>query len=459
MCRAADELSGHALLTKLLADQDLTDVFLQASDGKRIPANRCILAVKSEVFKKMLYGKFEEASNRVVKIEFDGTVLKAVVEYCYKDTAEILKVKKDWQAETPLKQLQRLKQLQSLVKLFGAAAYLNLPGLEKKALETLNAMLKTNPSLSFAMLEAGYEAGPAFPKEMREIAMNEIRHNRDISFNAEWVSILSPDVLEEILSDDGHRMPEMDLFNILHLWADGNGGGDGGDTRDNRHKIASEFTKHIRLELIDPVHLAEKVSSSDLVSQEQLLQAYKSHAVAASEAKGRPERRARCMAQWKDSSSDVIGSIAETCEVQLLDYPEITSGVHQWMVQVEEVCDSAWLGVAHTGLSLDMKRFLGAQRGGWVYGKGGTTHGAGQIARGFPKFAVGSKITFTLNLLMGGEGNGILSTAVDGGTPSTLFTDLRSILEGKEGGFVPAASLCNPGRVRMLCVQKLEDRE
>jgi hypothetical protein len=37
----------------------------------------------------MLFGKYSEAKNSVLKVEYEGRVLKAVVDYCYTNHAVI----------------------------------------------------------------------------------------------------------------------------------------------------------------------------------------------------------------------------------------------------------------------------------------------------------------------------------------------------------------------------------
>jgi len=80
-----------------------------------------------------------------------------------------------------------------------------------------------------------------------------------------------------------------------------------------------------------------------------------------------------------------------------------------------------------------------------------------QFGGGNPRFGVGSKVTFTLNLLPDKcNKHGTLTASVDGGPTFDLFQNLcASLQDGKHGGFVPAVSLRFNGRVRLLDIQQL----
>ena len=70
-------------LWQALLDPDLNDVQLVANDGDQIPASRFVLAARSPVLKRMLYGSFREAkSSTICMMGYESTVLKAVVHYC-----------------------------------------------------------------------------------------------------------------------------------------------------------------------------------------------------------------------------------------------------------------------------------------------------------------------------------------------------------------------------------------
>eukprot|EP00523_Entomoneis_sp_CCMP467_P010766 CAMPEP_0168723988 /NCGR_PEP_ID=MMETSP0724-20121128/3403_1 /TAXON_ID=265536 /ORGANISM="Amphiprora sp., Strain CCMP467" /LENGTH=474 /DNA_ID=CAMNT_0008770721 /DNA_START=36 /DNA_END=1460 /DNA_ORIENTATION=- len=461
-----EEVPCDKLLSVMLQDE-LSDITLKASDGVEVLACRAVLAAKSKVLRKMLYGNFVEASHRTIQIGYEGVILTALVEYIYTDTASLLKRTTHKNSNNnnndtlPAPQQQpepteayhaATRRVQNLVKLNAAGTYFNLPRLCEKVRKELSAWLKTNPELSFALLEAGKEQGPSVPNEISfDLALYHIRNNtQGVIKDPNMIVQLSSPVLEMILTDQKHTMNEMDLFQLLQWWAQGI---DGGDL--DRIDTARTLSQHIRLELIDPVNLSTVVTESGLVSESRLCEAYKVLALAAHANMVLPKKQFRLELKWLDSQSDVVTSPAvNTHEVKLLDYPEMTSGTFQWCCELEELCNYTWLGVQHTGM-----QDANFDDGCFFYSHAGTLYpnrtSSSTIGFGF---APGSKVTLTLDLRADADQGGTLTaTVVEGGAPITLFTNMRQEVLNCEGGFVPAAWLKSPGRVRILFVKKLYD--
>jgi len=92
------DAEGSALATDLRVAllggnaDELADVHLESAvDGERVPAVRALLAARSAVMRKMLFGAFAEGQRRVVTVsEMQGATIKAVIEYCYTDQVEML---------------------------------------------------------------------------------------------------------------------------------------------------------------------------------------------------------------------------------------------------------------------------------------------------------------------------------------------------------------------------------
>lgn len=81
---------ASSLLTDLehmLADEDSSDVTIEAADGEKIKAHRFILSARSPVFKAMFSSSMRESSSEgCVRIaDTDATVLKALLQYMYSD--------------------------------------------------------------------------------------------------------------------------------------------------------------------------------------------------------------------------------------------------------------------------------------------------------------------------------------------------------------------------------------
>jgi len=92
--------SRDEALRSLLDDEELSDVVLvvSADDGctaARVPALKALLASRSPVFRRLLFGQFVEARQKEVEIGngrlgFGGDVVRAVVEYSYTDSVALL---------------------------------------------------------------------------------------------------------------------------------------------------------------------------------------------------------------------------------------------------------------------------------------------------------------------------------------------------------------------------------
>ena len=85
----AERFATSSLVSDLrfaLLDDELCDVTLRGSDGETVPAIRSILAARSPVFRRMLYGPFREGKRgdggHVVDLGFDSNVVRLVVEFC-----------------------------------------------------------------------------------------------------------------------------------------------------------------------------------------------------------------------------------------------------------------------------------------------------------------------------------------------------------------------------------------
>ena len=96
-------------INSLLNDDDISDITLIPEvirgddDITEVPAVKAILAARSPVFRRMLYGKFRETTNNTtnnsndddnenvkVKLDYSGKVLQLLVEFCFTDKLDSL---------------------------------------------------------------------------------------------------------------------------------------------------------------------------------------------------------------------------------------------------------------------------------------------------------------------------------------------------------------------------------
>lgn len=448
---ATSAVSRDDLLTRFLKDETLHDFSLEGTDGVRVSATRCILAARSTVFHKMLLGEFEEASAKVVKVGYSGQVLQAIVEYILTDAATLLR-------DVPKKEateitLEDNANIQAMVSLTGAAAYFDLPLLCEMGFNTVAQSLHNTPVLSLAALEAFRKEGPSVPR-MEDLIMAHLSSPNIRAITKDAVANVSPSVLEEVLQHKELQVDEFQLFEMLRLWVEAQ---DTDTSEADAHAVASGLMKHVRLEYIDTKTLSASVSDSRLVSQDQLLNAYKKKAQAAEEGDTSHAKRRRCAPAW-ESSGNEVASGAFNRRGDLLKYPPISGGLYQWTLEVTSDSYYTWIGLVLSSNVYKTDSFLWQQVGSWFLGSLGLTacHGMSDH-KAYPKFGAGAKVTCTLNLLQDDKENGSLSISIDNGDPFTLFTDLHLHLEKEGGGFVPAVSHGEPGRVRLIEIIKLRN--
>ena len=108
---------------------------------------------------------------------------------------------------------------------------------------------------------------------------------------------------------------------------------------EDRKTIALDLKKHIRLERIDPILLSDCVAFSDLVTQDEILEAYRHQALSRKDEEGCLCDRLRRSSFWKfGGAKQSAGSSLSTAKhagAAFLFYPPIISEKHQWTLQPE----------------------------------------------------------------------------------------------------------------------------
>jgi hypothetical protein len=143
------------LLEYLMTDDSLSDVSLRCTDGQVVTANRCILAGRSIIFRQLLGSGTGGGSLRV---DYNGEVMKAVVEFVYTDSTNILR--------TALQKANNQDPFlaKTLVYVADAALHFGLPGLFEKVQDAGRHLLQEHGHLACPLLEAcrmvGYSSSP-----------------------------------------------------------------------------------------------------------------------------------------------------------------------------------------------------------------------------------------------------------------------------------------------------------
>lgn len=429
------------LLQNLMTDQMVHDVSLEGNDGVRVGACRSVLAHRSDVLKTMLFGSFQESSNNVVRIGYKGRVLQAIVEYIHTNDAKVLHVfseKYTAPAVTP----EDIEHLKLLVSLSAASLYFFFPKLLEKIERTLKDCLRKAQSFSFILFQACWEEGPSVPEILTCLAKKNIRQNIGHGVDLSVIAMLSPPVLNEILSDKETTATEYQLFKCLVHWFRYHQSADA----DALEAVASKMSATIHLEWIDPKVLSTEVESSGLVTPEQLAVVYGRQARAARNsvdlsANFKRPRFAYTLPIWYQPIGDG--------DTHYLDIPPIKSGSYSWTLKIEKgACDVRVSSVTIDGGRLSSIDY-GITEHCSAYGLSEDidTDATFRIMDGF-RYRDGSSVTLTLDL----RKDGYLSVSEDGGDTVMPFTDLKH-----GDGLVPAVFTDHSGRFSLVDIKKLAD--
>ena len=422
----------------MLKDVELSDITLRGMDGTLILANRCILAARSIVFRRMLLGPFAEARKSIVDIGYRGKVLQALVEFIYLDHATFfdLQIDNEW--------------VTTIVSLIDAANYLGIPDLCEQIEHLVASKLKGDPFLAVALL-ASCEYVGSVALRLESLAIQEIQNDIRVLFNRRLLSAISSFQLEKVFEQSKLRVDASAMFLLIQWWADCQGYHDCLDkaTEKNcqRHQIASRLVrKHVCLDLIDPIKLSTKVAASGLVTDEQLAEAYKTQALLVHPHYGIALEKFRLRGIWQSSKDTTFLCESDAFAIERLECKRtLTCGAYKWSIKILETCSPTSLGFAMTSKS--------GQRKKWLYGSNGQARhssikGIHYHEDGHPTFTAGSIVTLCLDL----TGDGTLTGSIDSNVPFVLFDDIRCDLLKQElpMDFVPVAYLKRPSKVKFM---------
>jgi hypothetical protein len=248
-------------IQSLLHDEDITDIILIPEKHNSnspdmitaVPTIKAILAARSPVFRRMLFGEFRETQsnnqeNVEVKLDYSGRVLQLLVEFCFTDKLDSLSEKSSnataTATATTSNGLTLEEKARLLTNLSGAGHYFDIAKLEEDIKYQLNEMMLTHPSLACAVLDesskmpSGEELGLIAMERIRAQPKAALLHRNAIggaysaanSFThaiAGWggdkggVISLNPSLLEKIIFDEQSNASELTKFLCLKQWYEG----------------------------------------------------------------------------------------------------------------------------------------------------------------------------------------------------------------------------------------------
>ena len=260
---------AHDLLTSL-DDPDLCDVTLVGSDGGRVPAVRAYLSARSDVLKHLLVGRFKEASEEEVRMDYPSAVIRALVHFCCTDKVpKLLELGSD---DDPAESL-RLS-----AKLVTAADYYGLDSLKEKTNQRIKEFTKANKSLkglNTCVLLQEASASPSLMKYYGSV-LYTIQRNPDLLLakggsQPAGVTFLSSENLFKIVDDNLLRACAWILFQAIKAWVD-KGTYEEEMSPEDRREFAKKCCARLDFRMISPPDLLGPVSESGLVDQPIILQ-------------------------------------------------------------------------------------------------------------------------------------------------------------------------------------------
>jgi hypothetical protein len=353
------------------------------------------------------------------------------------------------------------KDFQVLLTLTAAAAYYGLQKFRHEVNQCLSSYLKTFPLLAIALLEACAQQGPVIPDDLKQGAMSIIQKlllGKD--FDPDMLEIFSPTAIELILVDAKAFLSEERCFWLIDLWCRS-----GSPTQDRTASAKQLVTNHVNLHLIDPDVLSTSVTSSGLVTLEQLAETYKYQAIQAklcfNISFSKQRKNFLCInPTWSETNSETFTNIAGAWQTDTLRCPILLDGGrYTWTVKVIRE-NHVWLGVALSSVSDTVAGswFAGYMPGCFgFYGTDGLPYSCGQKGASLGSRAIlrsGDCVTMTLDLSSEEEHNGTLSVSVNGQPPVIILADMLSRLpSGDNQGFVPIAC-CFQSGVTVECIKE-----
>ena len=308
-----EEITHREAMRKLLTDDVLSDLTLQSSvDGTMVRASRNILAARSPVFHKMLYGSFAEARQDVVQVGCQGPALQAMVKYIYTDTTKLLDTEyaRNCIQESSNRDEEVAALVHELVSTASTAVYFQLPTLCKKIQDLTLTMIRNWPPVACTFwMECRTQAPDMHCSVVEKCALGAIRAKPKEILKGGALLSLSASMLKEIVRDDKIVADELHMFQCIQSWAKGNSrqhdaAGEntaaGIDQVERQEHAAKLIQQHIRLERIEPADLSSVVQHSGLVTSKQLLDAFQTQALEAHQEHGISYKKLRSSSSTSD---------------------------------------------------------------------------------------------------------------------------------------------------------------
>ncbi|PKK79448.1 BTB-domain-containing protein [Rhizophagus irregularis] len=453
----------------------LSDIKIKGNDGVEINAHRVILAVRSEVFKRMLLNGMKESLQEVIEFpEVSSDTLHVILEYLY--TGRVT---------------EQTLTIEMVAEAFHGADYFLLEQLKCQIIEFFKNHLRNNNvnkiNISAKVLSRLLECMESTNNEFVNLLCDSIN---SMSLKSIEYLNLNFKALEYILSnvkrEEGTKIfsiSEYDLFHYVILWAaneiseealsfyesclpssktlknfnrNSNVSLDIYNIQGHAKYQSTMITKTypllnlVKLERIHPFIISNIIEPLDgLIDSKTLIGVYRKQALLA----GKHICLNDISLQWDDNargsnmylkSTSVVVSNSLSHEWIRIAVPISGQDIFEWDIVVEEICDCFWVGICTIKeFDVDYNSWLGKQAYGWVFGSNGaichnTQEENGPYTNKYGKeFKKNDRITVHLDM-----GERTCSFSINGERYPIAFRDLPNEI-------YPAVSLRTPGRARI----------
>jgi hypothetical protein len=269
----------------------LTDVHLVSPGGRKVPANRFVLAARSPVFAKMLYGGFREASSDRVELDYDARLLEVIVHYCNTETVPISSV---LHGSSNIDDVDEA-QMRFLVDLARAADYFQLLGLQVFVTRRIRYFMTRNLSLAIAVFDQADASSELYGAALQVLetrpyaVFGEALGSRGTAIGIEC---LSQGKIVSFFKSSSIAAGELFLFHLLQQWHEHHRQSPSTEsselaiTAKKEVKVletALQCCRHIQLVNIEPSVLLDTVSSCPFCPPEMVFSAIAQQALQASQ--------------------------------------------------------------------------------------------------------------------------------------------------------------------------------
>ena len=285
---------------------DYCDVYLVSQDKVQVPACRFILASRSPVLKRMLYGSFREAkSSTICMMGYDSFILRTVVEFC--NTNNFFTTTTFVQefcggglgrlSENVLSEAHSVvteAEIRKLVQLVKAADFLELVELEEQATNFIRAKMIQQVPLTCAVFDESdadselYRMASSIIEGRPYMALDVQRDYEGENIEG-GITCLRAERLFDVMVNQSIAAGELFLFRMLNRWYEANADNpdksspSSSPPASEAFDVAHQCCRYMNFENIEPQRLFDEVQNCKFVSPDHIFGAVAKQALRASQ--------------------------------------------------------------------------------------------------------------------------------------------------------------------------------